>query len=77
VCGSVIESVHPWDSVTCDCGRLSLSGGPERPQVYWKAEPGSSWTDLGGDIDDDGENPEPTEPPPAPPPRRPGFEAGR
>ncbi len=53
VCGDIIESVHPWDSVSCSCGRLSLHGGPQRPQVFWKAEPGSSWTDLSDEADSD------------------------
>jgi len=46
VCGGVIESTHPFETVTCSCGRLSLSGGPELRRVSWVAEAGAAWTDL-------------------------------
>ena len=60
VCGVTVQSDHPWHVSTCDCGRLSLSGGPELRRVSWRADPGASWSDLsdeepdgapGGDVD--------------------------
>ena len=59
VCGVTVQSDHPWHVSTCDCGRLSVSGGPELRRVNWKADPGASWSDLsdeepgetgGGDV---------------------------
>lgn len=46
VCGVTVQSDHPWHVSTCDCGRLSLSGGPELRRVSWSADPGASWSDL-------------------------------
>jgi hypothetical protein len=51
VCGEVIESRHPWETVQCSCRRLALSGGPQRRRVQWTADPGSSWTDLSDDAE--------------------------
>ena len=52
VCGQVLESTHAFETVTCSCGRLSLSGGPELRRVSWVAEPGAAWTDLSDDADE-------------------------
>jgi hypothetical protein len=30
----------------CSCGRLTVSGGPNRRRVQWHAEPGAGWTDV-------------------------------
>lgn len=46
VCGDVLESRHAWEDVSCSCGRLALSGGPDLRRVHWRADPGASWTDL-------------------------------
>ena len=52
VCGTTVQSDHPWHVSTCDCGRLSLTGGPELRRVSWRADPGASWSDLSDDSDD-------------------------
>ena len=59
MCGVTVQSDHPWHVSTCDCGRLSVSGGPELRRVTWSADPGASWSDLseegaeenGGEVD--------------------------
>jgi hypothetical protein len=51
-CGTVVESMHPWDTVTCACGALTVSGGPERPWRSWNVVSGAGWTDLATDEDD-------------------------
>ena len=53
VCGVTVQSDHPWHVSTCDCGRLSLSGGPELRRVSWSADPGASWSDLSDDAPDE------------------------
>ena len=45
-CGTVIESKHLWDAVTCACGALTVSGGTDRPRRQWDVTPGGGWTDL-------------------------------
>lgn len=51
VCGATVQSDHPWHVSTCDCGRLSLSGGPELRRVSWRADAGASWSDLSDEMD--------------------------
>jgi hypothetical protein len=45
-CGTTIESMHPWDVVSCECGSLEISGGIFRPHVSWMASAGGGWSDL-------------------------------
>ena len=53
-CGGEVESRHPWDTQTCSCGRLSVSGGPQLRLVRWSVEPGSGWSAVEDDaVDDD------------------------
>src|SRR4051794_10422391 len=54
-CGATVESKHPWDVVTCECGSLTISGGTVRPHVSWTASAGGGWSDLSEyDHDDEG-----------------------
>jgi ribosomal protein S18 acetylase RimI-like enzyme len=53
VCGVIVHSDHPWHVSTCDCGLLSLSGGPELRRVSWRADPGASWTDLSDAVEEE------------------------
>ncbi|HLN15644.1 MAG TPA: hypothetical protein VK277_02715 [Acidimicrobiales bacterium] len=71
-CGAVVESTHLFESTTCACGRLSLSGGPARPRLSWRASPGAAWTYLGDALDADGD----TTPHPGDPGEASGPEAG-
>lgn len=39
LCSSIIESYHLTDRVTCECGEISVDGGPEKLKCYagdWK-----------------------------------------
>ena len=53
VCGVILQSDHAWHVSTCECGRLSLSGGPDLRRVSWRADPGASWTDLSDEAGSD------------------------
>ena len=55
-CRAVLESLHAWDSVTCSCGSLTVSGPPNNPRISWAGIPGSGWSDV-TDLDDAGDHP--------------------
>jgi hypothetical protein len=54
-CGSVVSTTHPWDTVTCACGRLTVSGRPWQPTIAWLAAPGSGWSTANEDDGDAGD----------------------
>ena len=45
-CFDVLQSRHPWDTVGCGCGSLTVSGPPWRPAISWLGHPGSGWSDV-------------------------------
>jgi hypothetical protein len=45
-CLDVLWTRHPWDSATCSCGELSLTGSPWSPTVRWATAPGGGWSEL-------------------------------
>lgn len=54
-CSEVLVTRHPWDTVGCSCGALTLSGRPWRPRVSWRGGAGGGWsdvTDLTGTADE-------------------------
>lgn len=55
-CLEVVSTRHAWDSMTCRCGALTVTGPPWAPSVRWTSSPGGGWSEV-----DDGE------PGPAPP----------
>lgn len=54
-CGSIIESTHPWEAVTCACGDVTVSGGRQRPHRGLRANPGSGWSLIEDEGEEDGE----------------------
>ena len=67
-CFEVLWTRHPWDSVTCRCGELSLTGLPWSPTVRWASAPGGGWVEL-----DPSTSEEPDEPTEHHPPIRIGY----
>lgn len=65
-CGEVLEPGSHWTTRTCSCGRLTLSGGPRRPRVSWRASPGTGWSELdpAPEADDDETPPDAGQPSP-------------
>ena len=47
-CGSVIESKHRHDYVTCSCGQIAVDGGLDYLKRVW--DPGEGKIDLGPDM---------------------------
>src|SRR4051812_43460544 len=62
-CGTTIESMHPWDVVSCECGSLEISGGIFRPHVSWMASAGGAWSDLSEYEGEDVDSPADDDPP--------------
>ena len=59
-CRSVVSTRHAWDTVTCACGSLTVSGRPTKPRVSWIARPGGGWSRAGDDdAAEDAEDPAP------------------
>ena len=54
-CLDVLQTRTAWDSTSCRCGSLQLSGVPWRPQISWLGRPGTGWSD----VTDDEPEPEP------------------
>lgn len=46
LCLEVLHTRHAWDSVSCRCRSLTLSGPPGRPHVAWIGGPGGGWSDV-------------------------------
>jgi hypothetical protein len=49
-CRAVVSTRHAWDTVTCTCGQLTVSGRPWRPTIAWLAAPGGGWTETTHDL---------------------------
>ncbi|HML00777.1 MAG TPA: hypothetical protein VK428_11350 [Acidimicrobiales bacterium] len=45
-CLDVLQTRTAWDSTSCRCGSLVLSGVPWRPQISWLGHPGTGWSDV-------------------------------
>ena len=36
LCGSILESFHRYDYVSCKCDEIAISGGQDKLEVYYK-----------------------------------------
>jgi len=45
----VLTLRHAWDTASCSCGALLLSGRPSQPAVHWLSRPGGGWTEIADD----------------------------
>jgi hypothetical protein len=73
-CRSVVSTRHAWDSVTCACGSLTVSGRPTKPRVAWVARPGGGWSEAHEGVAAEGDEPDDEASDAAPPASRPiGF----
>jgi len=52
-CFAVLRTRHPWDTVDCRCGALTLSGRPWRPHISCRVVPGGGWSQVAAEPEPD------------------------
>jgi hypothetical protein len=55
-CLAVLSLRHHWDTATCSCGAVMVSGRPHKPTVHWLSGPGRGWTELEAASPDDAQD---------------------